>query len=81
MKSDMIRAMRKRNESALQPMSIYVKSVRKALGLSQAAFAAKIGKGRDAVAKYENMRAIPPGDVLLKIMEIDPKKRICSRRK
>lgn len=50
-----------------------VKRIRTALGLTQEAFAKKIGKTRGDVAKYELGYAVPPGDVLLKIQELDPK--------
>ena len=50
-----------------------VKKVREALGLTQEAFARKIGKTRNDVAKYERGYAVPPGDVMLKILDLEPK--------
>lgn len=49
----------------------YIKSIRKKLGLTQEGLAAKIESNRFNVANYETGRAIPPGDVLLKIQELD----------
>jgi len=48
-------------------LSSYVKSVRAMAGLSQDKFAQAIQSNRAAIANYENNRAIPPGDVLLRI--------------
>ena len=49
----------------------FVRRIRKRLGITQREFAQKIGKTRDAVANYETCRAIPPGDVVLKIQELE----------
>lgn len=52
-------------------ISDYVKSIRSQLKLTQKHFGDKIGKTRCSVANYETDRAIPPGDVLLKIQELE----------
>lgn len=59
-------------------LSEYVKSVRAALGLTQEAFSQLINKRRYVVADYETGRTIPPGNVLVKIQSLDPRR---SRRK
>lgn len=52
-------------------ISDYVKIIRSHLKLTQKQFGDKIGKTRCSVANYETDRAIPPGDVLLKIQELE----------
>ena len=49
----------------------YVKAVRDKTGLSQQRFAPLVGCNRAAIANYENNRAIPPGDVLLRIQKFE----------
>ena len=44
----------------------YIKDARKKLGLTQRAFAERVGTTRDNVAKYETMFAMPPGYIILK---------------
>jgi len=48
----------------------HIKKIRKSLGLTQEQFAIKISKTRGAVAKYETNKAVPPGDVLLRIQAL-----------
>ena len=48
----------------------YIKSLRKALGLTQSELAAILKIQRYNISKYENGITIPPGDVLLKMIEI-----------
>ena len=52
-------------------ISDYVKNLRKQTGLSQARFAREVDSNRSAIANYENDRAIPPGDVLLRIQAFE----------
>lgn len=52
-------------------ISDYVKAIRSHLKLTQKDFGNKIGKSRCSIANYETGRAIPPGDTLLKIQELD----------
>ena len=52
-------------------ISQYVKSVREKLGLTQFEFAKLIPKERYVISDYETGRSIPPGDVLLKIQELE----------
>lgn len=47
-----------------------VKYTRLAVGETQEQFAKRIGKKRTDIAKYEAGKNIPPGDVVLKIIEI-----------
>jgi DNA-binding transcriptional regulator YiaG len=47
-----------------------IKHVRKKMGLTQAKFSALIGVSRASVAKYETSKAIPPGDVILKVLKL-----------
>jgi len=54
-------------------LSVYVKAVRKLLGLTQSQLAMKIESKRVNIANYETGRAIPPGNVLLKIQELEQK--------
>jgi len=62
--------MKTRDPATIEIMSRYVKDLRGSMGLSQQAFGSLIGKSRDAVTNYENGRAIPPGDVLLKMQKL-----------
>ena len=52
-------------------ISDYVKTIRSHLKLTQKQLGERINKNRCAIANYETGRAIPPGDVLLKIQEIE----------
>ena len=54
----------------------YIKRVRRLLGITQAELAKKLGKKRDNIAKYETNKAIPPGNVLLEIQKMDPRRKI-----
>jgi len=47
--------------------SIFVKSLRLELGLSQKEFAQRFNSTRDKIAKYETGKVVPPGDLILKI--------------
>ena len=55
----------------------YIKSVRARRKETQTQFAKAVWPGEDAylalcrIGKYETDRAIPPGDVLLKIQDLD----------
>jgi len=51
-------------------ISDYVKAIRSYLKLTQKDFGNKIGKTRCSIANYETGRAIPPGDILLKIQKL-----------
>ena len=51
----------------------FIKRVRVKAGLTQKQFGDLIGKKRDVIAKYETGKAIPPGDVLLRIQSIAQK--------
>lgn len=57
----------------------YIKEIRNRLGLTQKQLAKKLGKERCTIANYEVGRAIPPGDILLKIQELEASlsKNIC----
>lgn len=57
-------------------ISIYVKSSRAKLGLTQKVFANLLGKKRYNIAKYETGKAIPPGDIVLKIQKLISKQGI-----
>jgi DNA-binding transcriptional regulator YiaG len=54
-------------------ISIYIKELRERLGLKQGPFGELIGKDRTTVNKYESGRVIPPGDVLLRMQDLDSK--------
>lgn len=62
----------------MNTISKYIKEIRQSLNLTQKIFAEKIGKTRGDIAKYETEKAIPPGDILLKIQAL--KKTIQHRR-
>ena len=49
----------------------YIKSVREKLELTQDEFAQKIKTKRANISNYEIGRAIPPGDILLRIQELE----------
>jgi len=49
----------------------FIKQLRKQLGLTQTGFGVLIGKDRSTVAKYELGIVIPPGNILVKIQEIE----------
>ncbi len=49
----------------------YIKELREKLNLTQKGLARKIGVPRGNIANYEVGRAIPPGDILLKIQELE----------
>lgn len=57
-------------------LSTYIKSVRQQLNDTQAEFAARIDSNRANIANYEKGRAIPPGDVLLKIQRLEASVRL-----
>jgi len=48
------------------------KSIRKQLGLTQKELAGLLGTSRSNVANYET-RVIPPGDIVLRIIELQKK--------
>lgn len=48
----------------------FIKSSRKAMGLTQHQFGLLISKNRLSVSSYETGRAIPPGDVIFKVLEL-----------
>ena len=54
----------------------FIKSIRKETGLTQAEFGMLVWPGdnlivvRNRIAKYETDKAIPPGNILLKIQEL-----------
>jgi len=50
--------------------SKFIKSNRTKLGVTQAVFAEMIGKKRDDITSYEIGRAVPPGYVILRVMEL-----------
>ena len=52
-------------------ISEYVKAVRTVRGDTQKDFAKRLGKSRVTITNYEAGRAVPPGDVLLKIQKLD----------
>ena len=56
-------------ENAIET-SKFVKTNRVLFGVTQAAFAEMIGKKRDDVASYETGRAIPPGNIILRIQNL-----------
>ncbi len=47
-----------------------IKAKRKKMKLTQEKFGKRIGKSRSDIANYENARCVPPGDVLLKIQQL-----------
>jgi len=49
----------------------YIKAVRTVMGETQKDFAKRLGKSRVTITNYEAGRAVPPGDVLLKIQKLD----------
>ena len=49
----------------------YIRDLRKKLKMTQAELGKAISSNRDNIANYEIGRAIPPGDVLLKIQALD----------
>jgi len=53
-----------------KPVSEYVRGIRKRLNLTQLEFARLIDSKRNNIAKYETGKAIPPGDVILRIQQI-----------
>jgi transcriptional regulator with XRE-family HTH domain len=55
-----------------------IKEKRQTLGLTQKDFAALIGSTRGSIAKYETEGAVPPGNILLKILNI--KEGTCSKK-
>lgn len=55
-------------------ISDLVRNKRKELGVTQEKLAELIGKKRWDIANYENEKAIPPGDVLLRIQALEPGK-------
>lgn len=57
-----------------QTISEMIREKRKKLKITQRELAEMIGKTRWDIANYENEKAIPPGDVLIKIQELRPEK-------
>jgi len=51
--------------------SEFIRKARKRLGITQNEFAKRIGKSRCDIANYETGRTIPPGNVILKIQELE----------
>ena len=49
-----------------------IKTVRKNLGLTQKELAGLLGTSRSNVANYET-RVIPPGDIMLRVIELKEK--------
>ena len=49
----------------------YIRKVRFNLHLNQSEFAELIGRDRSIVSRYENAETIPPGNILLKIQELE----------
>ena len=54
-----------------QDIGKLIKDARKALGITQAEFAKLLGKGRTTITEYERGQIVPPGDILLKIQELE----------
>jgi transcriptional regulator with XRE-family HTH domain len=54
----------------MEKIHIIIKDTRKQLGLTQKDFAALIDSTRGSIAKYETGLTIPPGDTLLKILNL-----------
>lgn len=50
--------------------AILIKNIRTNIGLTQKEFAKLLGISRESIANYET-RTIPPGDILLKIQELE----------
>ena len=50
--------------------SAFIKESRKIMRLTQAQFGSLVGKSRLAITCYETGRSIPPGDVVLKIIQL-----------
>lgn len=48
-----------------------IREKRAQMGLSQREFALRIGKTRWDIANYESKGIIPPGDVLMRIQELE----------
>jgi len=63
----MLPVMEKRAE---KPTARVIKKIRQSLGLTQAQLARKVGTEQYNIAKYESGATIPPGDVLLRILQI-----------
>jgi len=53
----------------------YIKSIRKSLGLTQKQLAEKTGSKRENIAKYETGKAMPPGDFILRLQQLQPAAR------
>lgn len=51
--------------------SMFIRKARKRFGLTQKGFAKKLGTTRCAIANYETGRSAVPGDVVLRIQELD----------
>jgi len=62
----------------MKDIAIYIRRVRLELGLTQAQFAEKIGSNRNNIAKYEGRFTVPPGNVLLKIQDLDQQRDAIS---
>lgn len=50
--------------------SFFVKEIRKSLGLTQQKLSELINKDRVNISLYETGRTIPPGDIVLKLLEL-----------
>ena len=53
----------------------YIRAVRKKLNLTQEQFANLLSTNRFNITNYETGRAIPPGNMLLKIQALDPDRK------
>ena len=66
--------MRGRGLKLMVPLAVetskFIKDNRTKLGVTQVVFAKMVGKKRDDIASYEIGRAVPPGYVILRIMEL-----------
>ena len=54
----------------MEKISEIVKGIRKETGMTQLEFAILIGATRGSVAKYETGLTTPPGNVMLKILNL-----------
>ncbi len=48
----------------------FIKQIRKDLDMTQAQLAEAVGKQRSNISLWETGRTIPPGDIVLKLLEI-----------
>ena len=54
----------------MEKISALIKGIRKRMGMTQLEFAILIDSTRGNIAKYETGLTIPPGDVMLKILDL-----------